>query len=150
MATILKRQPAPWHLWLVGALALLWNGFGAFDFTMTLTRGADYLRSVGMSDAIIQYFTTLPSWLYVPWGLGVWAGVLGSLYLLMRKRSAVGNYILSLMGAVGSNIVTQLLYPPPQGAVPQGAVDYMPFVIMAIAVLLLLYAFWMMRRTVLV
>ena len=23
----------PWHLWVVGVLALLWNGFGAYDLS---------------------------------------------------------------------------------------------------------------------
>lgn len=150
MANIIKRQPTPWHLWLVGVLALLWNSFGAFDFTMTFTRGAEYLRSVGMNEATIQYLETLPSWLYAPWAVGVWAGVLGSLGLLLRRRWAVWAFALSLAGAVGSNIVTLMVFPPPAEAMPQGAAAYMHYIIIAIAVLLLLYAYWMKRRTVLV
>lgn len=150
MAGIIKRQTTPWHLWLVGILALLWNSFGAFDFSMTLTRGAEYLRSAGMNEAMIRYLEALPGWLYAPWGIGVWGGVLGSLGLLMRKRWAVWAYALSLLGAVGSNIVTLMAFPPPAEAVPQGAAAYMHYVIIGIAVLLLLYAYWMKRRTVLV
>ncbi|MGI4818721.1 MAG: hypothetical protein ACRYFE_09375 [Janthinobacterium lividum] len=150
MANILKRQSTPWHLWLVGVLALLWNGFGAFDFTMTFTRGAEYLRSVGMNEATVQYLGTMPSWLYAPWALGVWAGVLGSLGLLARKRWSVWAYALSLLGAVGSNIVTLAIFPPPSEAVPQGVGAYMHYVIIGIAVFLLLYAYWMKRRTVLI
>jgi hypothetical protein len=30
----------PWHLWLVGVLALLWNSFGAFDYVMTIPTGS--------------------------------------------------------------------------------------------------------------
>lgn len=149
MANILKRQSTPWHLWLVGVLALLWNGFGAFDFTMTFARGAEYLRSVGMNEATVQYLGTMPSWLYAPWALGVWAGVLGSLGLLARKRWSVWAYALSLLGAVGSNIVTLAIFPPPSEALPQGVGTYMHYVIIGIAVFLLLYAYWMKRRTVL-
>ena len=37
------RTPA--HLWIVGILSLLWNCFGAYDYTMTQLRNMDYLRS---------------------------------------------------------------------------------------------------------
>jgi CheY-like chemotaxis protein len=36
---------APAHLWIIGFLSLLWNCFGAYDYTMTKTRGADYIAS---------------------------------------------------------------------------------------------------------
>ena len=40
------RERAPAHLWIVGILALLWNGFGAYDYFMTRTRGAAYIESM--------------------------------------------------------------------------------------------------------
>jgi hypothetical protein len=27
----------PWHLWAVGAVSLLWNGLGGYDYTMSMT-----------------------------------------------------------------------------------------------------------------
>ncbi|WP_312813845.1 hypothetical protein [Brevundimonas sp.] len=150
MAGIIRRQPAPWHLWLIGILALLWNGYGAFDFSMTLTRGADYLRDANMSEAMVQYFHALPGWLYAPWGLGVWGGVLGAICLLLRERWAVWAFALSLAGAVGSNIVSTLLYPPPAVAASQGAMAILPYAIIAIAAGLWVYAWRMARKSVLV
>lgn len=148
MATILKRQPTPWHLWLVGALALLWNGFGAFDFTATLTKGEDHLRAMGMAGQMVEYFNSLPGWTYVPWGIGVWGGVLGAIFLLMRKRLAEPAFVLSMIGAVASQLVGLFIYPPP--VVEGGATSHvLMYAIIAIAVLLWLYAFWMKRRTVL-
>ena len=38
------RTPA--HLWIVGILSLLWNGFGCYDYLMTRMRNTDYLKSV--------------------------------------------------------------------------------------------------------
>lgn len=32
---------APIHLWAVGGLAVLWNGFGALDYTMSQLRNRD-------------------------------------------------------------------------------------------------------------
>lgn len=28
---------APWHLWLIGIIAVLWHAGGAFDYLMTQT-----------------------------------------------------------------------------------------------------------------
>lgn len=149
MAGIIRRQPTPWHLWLIGILALLWNGFGAFDFSMTLVRGADYLHGAGLSEAMVQYFQTLPGWLYAPWGIGVWGGVLGAVCLLLRERWAVWAFALSLAGAVGSNIVSALIYPPPVSDSAHGAMAVLPYAIIAIAALLWVYTWHMARKSVL-
>ena len=37
----------PRHLWIVGALALLWNSFGCFDYLMTQTANEAYFRVSG-------------------------------------------------------------------------------------------------------
>ncbi|MET0181608.1 MAG: hypothetical protein ABW199_01855 [Caulobacterales bacterium] len=64
----------PWHLWLIGVTAALWNGFGVYDCAMTLTGGEDYLRSYGMTDAQIAYFTAMPQWMFGVWLLGTGGG----------------------------------------------------------------------------
>jgi hypothetical protein len=39
----------PWHLWLVGVIAVLFNAIGVFDYVMSLAQGAAYQASVGMT-----------------------------------------------------------------------------------------------------
>lgn len=147
MASILKRQPAPWHLWLVGALALLWNGFGAFDFTSTVLKGEDHLRAMGMGDQMISYFNSLPSWTYVAWGVGVWGGVIGAVLLLLRKRLSELAFALSMIGAVASQLISLFVFPPPNAG--DGATgNILMYAIIVIAVLFWLYAFSMKRRAV--
>src|SRR5690606_34167572 len=94
----------PVHLWIVGVVSLLWNGFGGYDFVMSLTRGEAYWRESGMTQAMIDYYNAMPVWMYVPWILGVWGAVLGSVLLLLRMRLAVHAFALSLLGAVLSLI----------------------------------------------
>ena len=76
----------PWHLWAVGMLSLLWNGFGAYDFIMTSTQGETYMRSMKFSQEMIDYYMAMPDWMWVPWILGVWGAVIGSILLLLRLR----------------------------------------------------------------
>lgn len=138
----------PWHLWVVGVVSLLWNAFGAFDFVSTITRGEAYLREMNFDQAMIDYFLAMPDWMYVPWTLGVWGAVIGSILLLLRNRFAVWAFALSLIGAVVSLVYGQLMDPPP--LTPDMAMmKWMPFVIMLITVLLFVYAFNMRRKGVL-
>ncbi|MBA3270972.1 MAG: hypothetical protein H0T71_10715, partial [Acidobacteria bacterium] len=41
----------PWHLWLVGVLAALFNAIGAFDYVMSLAQGSSYMANAGMTPA---------------------------------------------------------------------------------------------------
>lgn len=138
----------PWHLWVVGGLSLLWNAFGAYDFVNTVTRGEVYMREMGFDQAMIDYFNAMPTWMYVPWTLGVWGAVIGSILLVLRNRFAVIAFVLSLVGAVVSLIYGQAIDPPPLAA-GQEAMGWMPYVIALIAAFLAWYAWTMRKRGVL-
>jgi hypothetical protein len=139
----------PWHLWVAGGLSLLWNAFGGYDFIMTNTQGAAYMRASGFDQAMIDYFLAMPNWMYVPWVLGVWGAVAGSILLLMRSRWAVHAFALSLVGAVVSLIYGKFISPPPPPPPAMAAMAYMPWVIVVIAALLAWYAWTMGKRGVL-
>ncbi|MGV9009870.1 hypothetical protein [Brevundimonas sp.] len=87
----------PWHLWVVGVLAVLWNSIGAFDYVMTMYGGMDYLRQAGMSDAFVAAFERMPMWMSVAWPVAVWSAVLGSVLLLLRSRWAFVSFVVSLI-----------------------------------------------------
>lgn len=134
---------APWHLWVIGIVALLWNGFGATDFTLTATRFAPYVSQY--PPAMMDYIYALPIWNWIGWALGTWGGFIGSILLLMRNKLAVWAYALSLLGAVGSNAIT--LFDPPPAEI--GASPVLTIIIIAIAAALLAYAMWLKRKAVL-
>ncbi|WOB77996.1 MULTISPECIES: hypothetical protein [Brevundimonas] len=146
---MIETVKTPWHLWLVGVLSLLWNGFGAFDFIQTTTRGEAYMRAAGFDDAMVAYYEAMPGWMYLPWTLGVWGAVIGSVLLLLRRRWAVPAFGLSLLGALISLIYGKLIDPPPPAPPELAAMSWMPIVILLIAVLLFGYAFNMRKRGVL-
>ncbi len=138
----------PWHLWLVGVLSLLWNAFGGYDYIMTNTQGETYMRGAGMTQPMIDYFLAMPGWMYVPWTLGVWGAVAGSILLLLRMRWAVYAFAASLFGAVVS-LIFGLMNPMPGLPPEMAAMAYMPWIIAVIAALLLWYAWAMGKRGVL-
>lgn len=134
---------APWHLWPVSGVGLLWNGFGAYDYLMTQTQGEAYLRGMGMTDAQVGYFFGLPAWLTVPWAIGVWCAVLGTVLLLMRMALAAPTFAASLAGLLVSLVYT---YGLSEGGEAMGASGLvMNLVILAGCLFFVWYA-WSMRK----
>lgn len=86
----------PVHLWAVGVVSLLWNAFGAVDYTMTKLKNPEYMAAFTAEQQ--AYFYSFPLWANVGWALGVWGSVLGSVLLLMRSRHAVTAFLLSIAG----------------------------------------------------
>lgn len=89
---------APWHLWLVGILALLWNAVGAFDYVMTETRNEAYMGQ--FSPEQLEYFYGFPGWVVAFWAIAVWGSVLGSVLLLLRKRAAAPVFLVSFVAMI--------------------------------------------------
>jgi len=132
----------PTHLWIVGALATLWNCFGAVDYVMTRMRNADYLASAmpGVDpQATLAWVDAFPMYVQIGWGLGVWLGLLGSVLLLLRSRWAVWSLGLSMVGAIVS-LGYQIALAPPLAGASGFMVTVMPYVIILVAVALFLYA----------
>ncbi len=132
----------PVHLWIVGVLATLWNGFGCFDYFMTRTRGAAYIESMMPTidgEAMMAYIDGFPIWVSFFWGLGVWAGLAGSILLLLRHRLAVPVLLASLVGAI-VGIVYQIVNPVGIAEIAMGVNAVMPYIIIAVALGLFVYA----------
>ena len=137
-------QRAPWHLWAVGVISLLWNAFGAYDYTMSKLSPDSYFHQAGLSDASIAFMKAFPAWLTAFWALGVWGSLAGSVLLLMRSRHAVTAFALSLLGLAVSQgyqaLAMQAPQPPPMG---------LTLTIWVSLALFLCYAWAMARRGVL-
>lgn len=108
MAAISNAR-TPWHLWLVGLLGIIWNGFGAYDYVMSKTGGEQYLRDFGMTEPQIAYFLAMPAWTTVTWAMGVWGAVLGSVLILARSRFAVWAFAASLFGFLAGLVYQYVL-----------------------------------------
>lgn len=141
MATTVDTR-TPVHLWIVGIVSLLWNSFGCYDYLMTRTQGAAYIDSMMHTDqgsAIMAYINSFPIWVSAAWGLGVWGGLAGSILLLMRSRHAVAAFAVSMIGAI-IGIGWQLMNPSGIPEMSESVNRIMPYVIIAVAIALFLYA----------
>lgn len=101
---------APWHLWVVGLLTLLWNGVGIFSYTMT---HLGKLEDLGMTPDQIAFFDSFPAWANALWALGVWGAFFGSVLLLLRSRWAVMSVAISVVGLIGTTIYQNFMIEIP-------------------------------------
>lgn len=97
-----SETKAPIGFWIISGLSLLWNAFGAFDYTMTQTKNAQYLAAFTPEQR--AYFDSFPAWMDATWALGVWGALAGSVLLLLRNHHAVTAFGLSLVGLLVSSI----------------------------------------------
>ena len=136
----------PWHLWLVGVVSLLWNGFGGYDFIMSTTQGETYWRASGMTQPMIDYYNAMPTWMYGPWIIGVWGGLLGGILLLLRRKWATPVFVVSFLGWLAGAIYA---FGLSNGLETMGSMWPMQIVIGSACVFFIWYAWAMGKRGVL-
>jgi len=99
----------PWHIWLIGVIAVLFNFIGVFDFVMSMAKGAEYQARAGMTPDQIAHYQQMPSWMMVVWAVGVFGAFLASILLLLRRKPALPVFIVSLAAFLISLLYTYVL-----------------------------------------
>lgn len=95
-------KPPVWF-WIVSAIALLWNLMGAMAY-LGQVYSTDEMKAA-MPAEQLELMENTPAWATAAFAIAVWAGVLGCLGLLLRKKWAKPVLLLSLLG-----IVVQMSY----------------------------------------
>lgn len=137
----------PWHGWLLGGVLLLYGLAAAFDHVMSLAQAEDYYRASGMSDMQVAYFSAQPGWAIAGWTLSVWAGLLGAVAMLLRRRLAG---LLFALATAGSLVYITHVLVLSNGREAMGVLWAMPLVLAGLMALMVPYsrylAAWRMPR----
>jgi hypothetical protein len=86
----------PIWFWVIAALGLAWNIFGAVQFLGGLGADVTTMMNKGMTEAQAKLYFGLPVWMNIAFAMGVFGGILGCLLLMMRKKLAVLVFWVSL------------------------------------------------------
>lgn len=96
MANKSTNKPALWF-WLVGIASLVWNLIGV----------TAYLKQTFITDEQLAILThkqqalfQVPIWASVAFAVAVFAGTLGAISLLFKKKTALIFFIISLIGII--------------------------------------------------
>ena len=135
-----QSTKVPGWFWVVAIIALIWNIMGVMA----------YLGQAFMTDEAMQMMTqaeqdlynSTPSWATAAFAFAVWAGLLGCILLLLRKKLAYSMFIISIMGVLIQSINSFFLSNAVEVYGTQGMV--MSTLIIGFAVFLL----WFSKRSI--
>ena len=120
----------------ISILALAWNLIGVTMFFLQTGLTPEQIAAMPEEQRVV--YEAMPGWLAVVYGISVFAGALGSLGLLLRRRWALPLFALSLVAVLVQMIAVYALTPAWQASGASGLP--MTFVIIGIAAFLLWYA----------
>lgn len=145
--TTAPRGGAPWHLWVVGLIGIIWNGFGATDFLMTNLNRDAWFATMGVTADQAAMMAAMPAWTHAAWFAGTWGAFLGTVALLFRSRWAVYLFWVSMVGLLISLVYS---YGLSDAGASMGQQGYMMNAVIFLgAAFFLWYAITMTRRGVL-
>ncbi len=143
-----SKRKAPWHLWAVGIISLLWNAGGAFDYLMTKLQAQSYLEQFTQEQ--LDFFFGFPQWVNATWAIAVWFSVLGSVYLLLRRRAAVPIFWISLLAMMATALHNFVLADVTMWDIMGRGAAVFTLVIFVVALLLVVYSRWLRVNRILV
>ena len=88
----------PWHVWVVGIVATLWNGGGIYDYLMTQLNVESYMSM--LTEPQRAYMALRPVWMDAGWAVGVWGALAGSLLILLRSAWAGVAFLAAILGMI--------------------------------------------------
>ena len=125
-------KPPIWF-WIVSILGLVWNGMGVNQYLGKAYQTESWKAQYTAED--LAMMADLPAWITAAFAIAVFAGAIGCLALLLRKKWAHGLLVLSLLA-----VIVQMGY-----MIAQGMVKNMGMTIAIIVVALLLV--WLSKKS---
>ena len=93
-----RMSGTPGWLWIAAGLGIVWNVYGVYQFTGSLSKTAEDSMRAGMTQAQAELYLSLPSWITLVFAVGVFGGLAGSIALLARRGVALPVFAVSLAG----------------------------------------------------
>jgi len=89
--------------WIISIVALLWNLIGVGAYLM-MAKMTPEMAAEGYGQEFADIFATKPAWATGAFAIAVFAGLLGCIGLLLRKKWANILFLLSLIGVLIHNV----------------------------------------------
>ena len=106
MSDVINGKPST-NFWIIGGAALVWNLIGLVFYVAQVTTSPEAFAK--LTEAQQEFFLATPTWATAAFAMAVNAGVLGSLFLLLRKSWAVPIFAISLLAIVVQDVDAYVL-----------------------------------------
>ncbi len=135
MTSNVKMKPPVWF-WIVSVLALIWNLAGVGAYLGQAYMPAENLQA--MPEAHQQLLEAQPAWYTAAFAIAVFAGALGCIFLILRKKWATQVLIVSLLGILAQQ--TYVFFFSNTFEVMGNNAMIMPLIIVIVGFLLVFFA----------
>ena len=135
MSDVINGKPNS-TFWIISGAALVWNLIGLVFYIGQVSITPEALAA--LTEAQQEFFLATPTWATAAFAIAVNAGVLGSVFLLLRKTWAVPTLAISLAAIVVQDVDAFALRDA-FGIVGVSSV-IIPSMVFVIGIALLLYA----------
>ncbi|UII80493.1 hypothetical protein [Flagellimonas sp. CMM7] len=127
---------SPVWFWVVSVIALLWNLMGLSAYLADAYTSIEQLEQ--MSQEVRELYEGRPAWATAGFAIAVFAGTIGSIGLLLRKKWARPLLLLSVLGSIVLNIHTFFLSTALE--VMGSNIVIMPIVVIVFGIYLVFFA----------
>lgn len=103
-----NNKPNMWF-WVIGGLLGVWNLSGLYMYYLSSITTPEQLEDAGYNLEQVAHVVNTPAWAHSGYAIAVTAGVLGVLFLLLRKSWAIPMFVLSLIGALVQDLDAYVL-----------------------------------------
>ena len=121
--------------WIIGVIALLWNGMGVMQYLMQAFKSEAYTSAMSAEQNALM--DGLPAWMTALFAIAVFGGLIGSIMLLMRKKMAVTLFLISFATAT----VQQLYWLFGTNA-PEVFADMQPYLMPVLVIVVCIFLVW--------
>ncbi|MEO8773016.1 MAG: hypothetical protein ABI295_06665 [Xanthomarina sp.] len=90
-----SKNNLPLYFWVVSITSFIWNAFGVYSYLMEALSISGQLGE--LSSGRQNFDANLPAWYISAFAIAVFAGLAGSIGLLIRKRWAYIVFIISFL-----------------------------------------------------
>lgn len=135
MKTQLENKPPKWF-WIVAVLALLWNLIGVMAYISDAFMTEEMKASLAPEH--ITFINNTPPWVTAAYAMAVFAGTLGCIGLLVRKKWALFVFWVSLVAVLVQNIYGFIVLDAM--AIFGVSAILLPIMVIVIGVLLILFS----------
>ncbi|WP_394421138.1 hypothetical protein [Tenacibaculum mesophilum] len=122
--------------WIIGIAALVWNGLGVMSYI-----GQAYMTDevrAALPEAERALYENVPTWVTAAFAIAVFGGLLGSAFLLMRKKLARPMFLISLIAIIVQMSYNLFMSRASEVYGPGSII--MPIMVIVIGVFLLMYS----------
>jgi len=121
--------------WIIGIIALLWNGMGVYNYLIQAYQTEAFTSS--LNEAQLALMESMPSWNTALFAIAVFSGLIGTIFLLMKKKVSVSLFTLSFLTAT----VMQLYWLFGTDAVEVFS-ESMPYLMPVLVIVVCIFLVW--------